>query len=249
MNFTFGIITGGGQEERIKKIVDSIYKLNIPFYEIIVIGSCNLVLPNLRVYEFDETVKPRGWITRKKNLITEYATYDNIVYSHDYVSFNEDFYTGWLKYGDNYNACMNRIIQTDGERFPDWLLWIPKCAEVYLPELINTASGLLPYECLNLSKIMYFSGTYFVAKKKIMEEIPLNNDLVWAQGEDVEWSYRYKEKYNFSLNTHSSVTLLKPKTNYYNSITDTALHSLQESFCIKKQTQSYKELYDWLITL
>jgi hypothetical protein len=58
---------------------------------------------------------------------------------------------------------------------------------------------------------MYFSGSYWVAKKEVMEEFPLNEDLLWGQSEDVEWSKRIREKYNFSINENSKVKLLKYK--------------------------------------
>jgi len=249
MEFTFGIITGGGNELYITEIINSIYSLNIPKYEIIVVGSCNLQLPNLRVFNFDESIKSRAWISKKKNLITHHANFENIVYTHDYIKFDSNFYTGWLEYGDKFNACMNKIYQINGERFRDWLLWLPGCAEIYLPELKQTRGCLLPYTCTEFSKIMYFSGSYFVAKKKIMKEIPLNEDLCWGQGEDVEWSFRYRDKYVFDINPLSSVTLLKNKPVYYGEISSTELQALERSYSQKKVTQTYDDLYRELISL
>ena len=64
----------------------------------------------------------------------------------------------------------------------------------------------------HLSKYMYISGAYWVAKKQIMEEFPLDESLVWGKGEDVEWSKLVREKYNFSFNRNSSVKFLKQKS-------------------------------------
>jgi hypothetical protein len=47
----------------------------------------------------------------------------------------------------------------------------------------------------NLKKYQYFSGAYFVAKKSVMQELPLNETLFWGHGEDMEWCDRYKKKY------------------------------------------------------
>ena len=58
---------------------------------------------------------------------------------------------------------------------------------------------------------MYFSGTYWVSKKKIMREFPLNEQLVWGQGEDVLWSRQVRERYEFCMNKYSEVKLLKQK--------------------------------------
>ena len=45
-----------------------------------------------------------------------------------------------------------------------------------------------------------------------MEEFPLNEDLVWGESEDIEWSKRVREKYNFHINEVASVRLLKQKS-------------------------------------
>ena len=42
-----------------------------------------------------------------------------------------------------------------------------------------------------------------------MEEFPLDENLVWGQGEDVEWSKRVREKYDFNMNTNSTVRIIK----------------------------------------
>ena len=70
MDFTFGIITYKDNENLINQIIDSIEFQNIPNYEIIVVGSCNIDRKNLKIIPFDESIKP-SWITRKKNIITE----------------------------------------------------------------------------------------------------------------------------------------------------------------------------------
>ena len=60
---------------------------------------------------------------------------------------------------------------------------------------------------------MYVSGGYWVAKKHVMEKEPLNENLMWEQGEDYEWSERvlWSEKYNYKMNVHSTVQTLKDK--------------------------------------
>ena len=68
MKFTFGIITSG-IDDRIGRIIDSIESLNIPKYEIIIVGNCNLKRTNTRIIPFDEDIKSK-WITKKKNIIT-----------------------------------------------------------------------------------------------------------------------------------------------------------------------------------
>jgi hypothetical protein len=70
---------------------------------------------------------------------------------------------------------------------------------------------LIPYTMTHLSRYMYFSGAYWVAKKDVMLEFPLDERLSWGQSEDVTWSMQVREKYNFSINSHSVVQLIKHK--------------------------------------
>jgi hypothetical protein len=202
INFTFGIITGGGNIDMIKKIIHSIEKQNIPHYEIIIVGGESIIHKNVIHIPFNETIKPK-WITRKKNLITQHAKYKNIVYMHDYVYLDDNWYSGYCKNGVNFNACTNIIKNLDGTRYRDWNLEF-----VIQKKLPIGYRFLLPYDMTHLSKWMYFSGAYFVAKKIIMEELPLNENRVWGQGEDVEWSQIYRRKYKFSINSYSTVHLM-----------------------------------------
>ena len=214
MNFTFGIITSGGSDELLNACIDSINNLEIPEFEIIVVGNTKLNKPNTRIIPFDETIK-RAWITKKKNLITENAKYENVVYSHDYILFENDWYRGYLRYGDNFKVCMNRVLNADRSRFHDWVIWPHN--ENFMDDIVLPRRHcLIPYDMTHLSKYMYISGSYWVAKKELMEEFPLNEDLCWAEGEDTEWSFRVREKYNFSMNRHSTVRTLKYKTLAFN---------------------------------
>jgi hypothetical protein len=208
MNFTFGIVTSQNDAlNTLSTIINSIRDLNIPNYEIIIIGGKNdHQSDNLNIYSFEENPNG-GWITKKKNLITRYARYENIVYLHDYIIFDKDWYINFLNFGNDFKICMNQIINLDGTRFRDWTLWAESAEEIG----IGNPYYLMPYNIKNLSKLMYFSGAYWIAKKNVMEEFPLNEDLFWGQGEDVEWSKRIREKYNFSINENSIVRLLKYK--------------------------------------
>jgi hypothetical protein len=207
MNFSFGICCCEENKPLQKTIIESIRKLNIPNYEIILVGNTQYKVDeiiegeDLKYILFDESVRP-GWITKKKNLITENSQYENIVYTHDYIEFNKDWYTGYLKHQD-FKVSMNRIHNLDGKRNIDWLIY-------YQDLCFPNAEQLLPYD-LEFSKIMYIPGFYWVAKKEIMQEFPLNENLIWGQAEDVEWSRRVRGKYKFSMNPESTVKFLKQK--------------------------------------
>jgi len=211
MKFTFGICTTLGSEQKIKEIISSIERNNIlpSNCEIIIIG--NVLKPcfskiNIQIFPFDES-KKTGWITKKKNIIAQKAKFENIVYMHDYIILEDDWYKTMCDYGNNWNLLMTRINNYDGSRYRDWILcgdW--KCNPFIKP---NTANGLLPYTEKRLSKWMYFSGAYWLAKKQFMLDYPLDESLCWGEGEDVEWSYRVKAITDFSLNENTEVRINK----------------------------------------
>jgi hypothetical protein len=209
MNFTFGIITDGNNNHYLNSVIDSIEKLNIPEYEIIIVGNTDLKREGIKVIHFDESIK-KAWITRKKNLITQNAKFENVVYSHDYVAYDPDWYRGYLKYGSVFKVCMNQILNFDGTRFRDWVLW-PHNNSITDSIVGQNRQCIIPYEITHLSRHMYISGSFWVAKKHVMEEFPLNESLGWGDGEDVSWSMNVRQRYDFSLNTNSIVRTLKQK--------------------------------------
>ena len=214
MNFTFGFITDGNNDTYLNSIIDSIEFLKIPEYEIIIVGNSHVDRLNTKIILFDETIK-KSWITRKKNIITENANYDNVVYSHDYIIFEPDWYTGYLKFGDNFNICMNKILNVDYTRFRDWVLW-PHNHTTVDSIITQNRQCIIPYNITHLSKYMYISGSYWVAKKSVMKEFKLNESLGWGDGEDVNWSMQVRTKYDFSINTNSTVRCLKHKDIQFN---------------------------------
>lgn len=207
LNFTFGIITTENQENRINIIIDSIEKQSIHNYEIIIIGNCNIVRDNTSIISFDETIKP-SWITKKKNLITENAKYENVVYLHDYISLEDGWYNNFLSFGDKFDICMNRIINNNGNRFRDWVLWIFNI-DRFIPSVHQDRGCLLPYNIDKLTHLMYVSGSYWVAKKEFMLQNKLDERFSWGEGEDVEWSGRVLNKCNYVMNDKSVVRIIK----------------------------------------
>jgi hypothetical protein len=209
MNFTFGIITNNNSNNFLEKILNSIENLSIPNYEILIVGNTNISANNTRVIYFDETLR-KSWITKKKNLISKEAIYDNIVYLHDYIVFDKNWYKGFLQYGSDFGVCMTPILNQDGTRFRDWSIW-PHNNDLTDQIVINNRQCLIPYDMTHLSKYMYISGSYWIAKKSIMLQYPLDENLLWGEGEDVEWSKRVRKKNQFKCNPFSHVRLLKQK--------------------------------------
>jgi len=207
MNFSFGIITCKQTERFIEKVIDSIRKLNIPNHEIIVIGGTINRGDVFIDFKYDDYVQP-GWITKKKNIITQTAKFDNIVYMHDYLVCDPNWYEGFKTFGDNWDVCMNKIIKTNGERYRDWCVCngVIACDDPDLP--YGTTN--VPYD-YNKTQYMYVSGAYWVAKKDFMTKYPLDEAFCWGQGEDGVWVRSMRNIWNYRMNTYSTVRLLKEK--------------------------------------
>ena len=73
---------------------------------------------------------------------------------------------------------------------------------------------------------MYISGAYWVAKKDFMTKNKLNEQLLWGEGEDVEWSKRVRKKIEFDFNELSTVKLLKEKEVIFKEIDDEKLKEI-----------------------
>lgn len=225
MRFTFGFITAGDSDDTLNMSIDSIEKFNIPEYEILIVGNSKIVRNKIKIIPFNENIR-KAWITKKKNLITHHAQYDNIIYSHDYVVFEPDWYEGFIKFGDNFKICMTKFINPDGSRFRDWVLWHDN--RNFMDEIVGKdREGLIPYDMTHLSKYQYISGSYWVAKKDIMKEFPLDESLCWGQGEDVVWSQKVRMKYDFSMNPYSTVKTLKYKHPCFNIATEKTIEKLK----------------------
>ena len=203
MDFTFGIITCAKTNEFIPQIIQSIEEQRIPNYEIIIVGTCSANSKACRVIPFDES----DWITRKKNIIFQEAKYENVVVFHDYIALDQGWYEGFLKYGNNFEVCINPIKTLSGRRYRDYVLHNSLTHNTFRE---NT---LIPYSCKvtpEISRLMYISGGYYLIKKSLALKIPLREELHWNQGEDVIFSQDLADNnIVIQCNPYSFVKILK----------------------------------------
>jgi hypothetical protein len=199
IQWTFGIITVYEDKKRLQEIVESIRNLNIPEYEILFVGggdSSDIDGKDIRKIDFDESVKER-WITKKKNVLVKEARYENIVLMHDYHIFDKDWYKNFVEFGIDWDICSCPQYLITGARNPmDWSLWDK-------PGYGRAWS--LRYDDWTQTQYMYISGGFFIVKRNVMIEEPLDESRGWNEEEDVEWSYRVRNKYVIKCNGKSIV--------------------------------------------
>jgi len=197
--WTFGIITVYEDKQRLQEIIESIRNLNIPEYEILFVGdgdSSDIDGEDIRKIDFDESIKER-WITKKKNIIVKEAKYESIVLMHDYHIFDKDWYKNFVEFGTDWDICSCPQYLINGARNPmDWSLWDK-------PGYGRAWS--LKYDDWTQTQYMYVSGGFFIVKRHVMIEEPLDESRGWNEEEDVEWSYRVRDKYVMKCNGKSIV--------------------------------------------
>lgn len=209
MNITFGIITDGKNDDRLYEVCESIAKA-FPYnshdnYEIIIVGKYLKRNPALwaspAIYiPFNDALMP-GWITRKKNMITTAASFDTIVYMHDYFAVSPGFMEAFCETDADgqrverkFNIGMTQIKYRTGKRFRDW------CIDAMVDQFGR--KRMLPYDITNLSTIMYISGGYWIARRDVMCGEPQDERFRAGQGEDIDWSHRVRDKYGFTMLYH-----------------------------------------------
>jgi hypothetical protein len=224
--WSFLISSAPGNETNLQKCINSIWDEYLGDCEIIVCGNVAVNGPN-KIIPFDESVKP-GWITRKKNLMVEAASNENLVLLHDYFLLNEGFREGFEAFGGSWHVCMCKIFNSDGvSRYRDWVVWDdPRHGPPWFqfehpwtpPQGLFThgKAFIPPYEYNSdgsNTKHMYISGGAWIAKRSFMKKYPLDERIAHNGAEDIEWCRRWRENLlvEYKMNTGSSMRLAKSK--------------------------------------
>jgi len=182
--WTFGMVTNGVRMDFIDKSIESIRNLKIPHYEIIICGTYpKKIEKDMRYIHFTER-DDKGWITKKKNLIAQAASYENLCIFHDRIVFNKDWYKGMKKFGNSFDviSCVQKL--STGVRVGDWLTTNVDITDVGYMYRIEE----LDYR--DWDKNAYVSGQLTIIKKTVWKKVPWNEKIYWQQAEDIEYSSR-----------------------------------------------------------
>lgn len=197
MNWTFGIPTCGDNDARLLPILDGI-RSQIPKgkCEFIICGNSAIKAKDCKIIPFKEK-RGKIWLTRKKNLICQAARFENICLFHDYFNFAPNWYQSFCKFGKNWDVAICHVKNKGGGKLFCWL----------------TENGkYLDFKDKSRTKIdMYCSGGFYCVKKKFALQHPLDESLMWAEKEDVEWSKRIRPFWDYRINPNTFVQSLKQK--------------------------------------
>ena len=183
----------------------------IPKYEAILIGNIE-VSGTRSILVPDDTT-----ISKKINIGAEEAKYDILVYMRDYNFLYDRWFDGWNGKFD-IDIGMNRILNKNGTRYRDWCsfddedirpeIWVQR--EPWCETLRIAKPAIVPYSYAKTNK-MYISGMFWLANKKFMIDNPFNNELKLGEAEDVEFSLRVRNIWNYKMNTFSTTGMTKQK--------------------------------------
>lgn len=193
-NIGFGVISDGRRPDILRRFVKSlgyVRGLEALDWQLALCGppllreQISLVLAedNLRRVLFvdePEMWREAGWITRKKNLLVEVLSTENLVILHDRYIVPEDFLERLVEFGADFDLVVPRQLR-NGLRFPDWTATDGAWG--------TSKTYLLPYD--QDSGSIYVNGGALIAKRDLLlKSGGWSNLLFWNQSEDVEFTRR-----------------------------------------------------------
>ena len=183
--WTFGIVSGGRNNDRIERQIEAIRRQGIPEYEIIVCGRYfDRKEPDVKYIHFTEK-DDLGWITKKKNIICGNAGFENLMILHDRIVPESGWFEGMKRYGNCFDALSCVVKDSEGKRRGDWFTWGG-------PREDFGKIGELDYR--DWDQWVVLDGALTIIKKSVWEKCRWDESLFWNQGEDIVFSHNLTKK-------------------------------------------------------
>lgn len=191
--WTFGILTSGSSEAGGRMAAD-ILALDLPDVEVIFCGPWPAGAPrDPRVGAIDlDRPEPRGWITRKKNLIVDAARHENVCLLHDRFRVTAD----WADALRSYGACFSvltfpQVFAVDKDRrftqrYADYqVLFRTRDVQAALEARVFNGPDVLYAAYDDFYETAFVCGGLYVAKKSIWQRVKQDEGLFHCEWEDV----------------------------------------------------------------
>lgn len=203
--WTLAVISGGGNEERLRRIFKSVEaQSGWTEFELLIVGPKPLMdLPQYaRHVPFEEDpVDPRFPITRKKNLVAKSARYENLLILHDRFRLGPNWYQAISRLRPDWDVLLCRMTPENSDsRLADWneTLQDPVgtlCSRYFESYPFNPETLIhsnLDYD--QYSDRVIVNGGAFAVKRAVLLDVPIAEHLFWAEIEDGDWSARLKTR-------------------------------------------------------
>lgn len=193
--WTFGILTAGASPQA-ATMAAAILDLNLPNVEIIFCGPRPTGVPNdTRVRAIDlEEPEPRGWITRKKNLIAKRARYDNLCLLHDRYVITPDWSDALDAYGQCYSFLTFPQVYYAGidkqfpQRYPDYqVLNQDRGIHGALATGVYDADRVFHPDYDDFSETAFCCGGIYLARRSLWNLVRQNEALFHCEWEDISF--------------------------------------------------------------
>jgi hypothetical protein len=193
--WTFGILTSGASAQA-AEMAKAILNLDLPNVEVIFCGPRPAGVPNdARVSAIDlDEPEPRGWITRKKNLIADRARYDNLCLLHDRYVVTPDWAEALNAYGPCYSFLTFPQVYYAGveqhfpQRYPDYqLLAQEQGIQGALLSGVYDADRIFHPDYDDFSETAFCCGGLYLARRSLWNLVRQNEALFHCEWEDVSF--------------------------------------------------------------
>jgi hypothetical protein len=214
-DWTFGIPVGPEDATLLNKVVKRILELDIPKKEIILCGRPG---DNFKYFEqvriVGEDIKaPPVHITAKKNRIADEAKYGNLCIIHDRVYLPTNFIKAVRRFGDHYPLTAFQSLYFDDKynfvlrRYSDFGIANKLGSQVikglfkdnavtassqFSPHVfaVTEKAGFYSANALRYSPYSYPTGSLYLCKRSVWQQVPQDERLYWTEFEDVEQAFR-----------------------------------------------------------
>lgn len=181
--WSFAVLTQGNKIKNVVNFCRSVRTYDIKNqYEILICGPYNEQYSEFNVKYLEKKYRDNfAEISMKKNDIIDFCENDNLLITHDRYLLNNDFFTGFERYGYDFDFLTIRQQYEDGKKFPSYLK---------LEKNMKWSTVFFTDDELLFDDNFFLNGGLLVLKKKTAQNIYLNKLLFWNEGEDVELSYQ-----------------------------------------------------------
>jgi hypothetical protein len=191
--WTFGILTSG-PSPRAAEMARCILALDLPAVEVIFCGPRPDGAPDdprVRAIDLDRP-EPRGWITRKKNLIAREARHENLCLLHDRYRITTDWARALRGTEPSRGVCtFPQVYRIDGpgrftQRYADYQVLHQRSGiQAALAARVFAGEHVLYMAYDDFAETAFCCGGLYVTSRTILQRVPQDEGLYHGEWEDV----------------------------------------------------------------